>query len=179
MRLLMSNSGGVGYGMAPCMATPEASVGNIGSELRFNYTMMGAAVNLAQRMEAAASHYGCGILVSSATAAAALRDEPNLVFREVDRVNFAGLASSVAVFELLGSGVEARARHQSVSEEYAAALALYRESRWSEAAAAFARAAAHEGASSAKNPCSVMAARCRRFAAEGREHCADFVLGKG
>ncbi|MFM8230696.1 MAG: adenylate/guanylate cyclase domain-containing protein, partial [Chthoniobacterales bacterium] len=102
--------------------TGIAVVGNIGSELRFNYTMMGASVNLAQRLEAAAAHYGAEILVSAHTAEVALRDDASLVFRELDRVLLPGQTEPVTAFQLLASGDEARRRNAARNELYARAL---------------------------------------------------------
>lgn len=161
--------------------TGKAVVGNIGSELRFNYTMMGSSVNLAQRMEAAAAHYGCDILVSSSTMEAARRDDALLVFRELDRINVPGLASAVGIFELLGRGDDVLERSLIRREAYAAALALYRERRWKEAAVAFMAVSSSEPEAQRKNPSMVMASRCEAYALQGREpgDSGDFVLTKG
>jgi len=158
--------------------TGIAIVGNIGSELRFNYTMMGSSVNLAQRLEAAASHYGAEILVSAQTAEAALRDDPSLVFRELDRVVLPGQNSAVNVFQLLARGESAKKDNAARIESYAYALALYREGKWTEAADAFMLAAEHEPSIRRVNPCVSMASRCESLELEGVEKPGDFVLRK-
>ena len=158
--------------------TGIAVVGNIGSELRFNYTMMGASVNLAQRLEAAASHYGAEILLSAQTADAALHDDPSLVFRELDRVVLPGQISAVTVFQLLARGEAAKKENAARIESYARALALYRQGKWTEAADAFMLAAEHEPSARRANPCVVMASRCETFALEGKSGPQIFALTK-
>jgi adenylate cyclase len=158
--------------------TGIAVVGNIGSELRFNYTMMGASVNLAQRLEAAAAHYGAEILVSAHTAEVALRDDVSLVYRELDRVLLPGQIEPVTVFQLLGSGEEARRQNAARNESYAHALALYRKGNWAEAADAFMAAAEHEPSARRVNPCVVMANRCESFALQSTKPTEVFALAK-
>ncbi len=141
--------------------TGSAVVGNIGSQLRFNYTMMGDTVNLAQRLEAAAAHFRVGILVSGPTREEASRDDAELVFRALDRVLVPGRSQPVDVFELLGRGAAVREAALPRLEAYAAAREIYRSGNWSAAQAAFQEAATFEPGNF--NPALAMAARCQNL----------------
>lgn len=143
--------------------TGPAIVGNIGSELRFNYTMMGDTVNLAQRIEAAASHYGTGILVSGETMQAASISDPFLVFRAVDRVLVPGRQHPVELHQLLGHGHETKEKNRLRISVYAEARDLYKRGLWADAREVFLRAVAAEPFPEKKNPASVMLARCDRM----------------
>ncbi|HVZ45646.1 MAG TPA: adenylate/guanylate cyclase domain-containing protein [Ramlibacter sp.] len=72
-----------------------AIVGNMGSDLRFDYTALGDTVNLASRLEGANKHYGTRILLSASTAAA-LSGAVRL--RQVDRIRVKGKTVAVDVF---------------------------------------------------------------------------------
>jgi len=158
--------------------TGPAIVGNIGSELRFNYTMMGDTVNLAQRVEAAAAHYGVEILVSGDTAQAAGQADPSLVFRAVDRVLVPGRHQAVELHQLLGRGDDCRNFNRPRLAAYEEARSLYIRGLWADAREGFLRAVSAEPLPSKKNPASVMVARCDRMLHRAPVENLAFALAK-
>ena len=116
------------------LATGEALVGSIGSDVMMNYTVMGDTVNLAARLEAANKLYGSRSLIAEATVA---KTDETIQFREIDRLMVAGQTTPQAVFELLGRNDELTPKQDLLRTRYADALAAYRAQRWDQARAAF------------------------------------------
>ena len=79
--------------------TGDMVVGNMGTERKMDYTIMGNAVNLAARLEGVNKQYGSWILMSDATYKEA-GDE--FLARRLDRVRVVGINTPVQLWELIG-----------------------------------------------------------------------------
>lgn len=144
--------------------TGVATVGNMGSRTRFNYTMMGDTVNLAARCESAAKMYGIDILITGAAWQAIGEDHSGLFARRIDRVAVKGRKSGVDLYELCGEHQNVDERLLRCAEIHGRAFDSYLNRDFTVALCLFEEALAFEP-QSAKSPSSVLAARCRHFLA--------------
>ena len=148
--------------------TGFAVIGNIGSEVRFNYTMMGDSVNLGARCESVAKAYGVYIIVTANTLLAALKDGCPLNYRMLDRVIVKGKSEPVELYELWDSGVS-EAASVKCRDLYESGLKLYYSGEWKAARDYFNQSAEWEPgqAYAPTSPSIVLANRCTAFIESG------------
>jgi len=144
---------GIGLNSGP------VNVGNMGSDKRLAWTVMGDNVNLASRLEGMTKQYRSRVIISESTYD---KVADQFVAREVDRIRVKGKKQPVVIYELLAP-ISQRDAYASLLTQYNAALDVYRSQNWREATGKFGEILA---AYPDDGPTQVLLQRCIEFMEE-------------
>ena len=172
--------------------TGEIVVGNMGSAMRMNYTMMGDPVNLAARLEEAGKQYGVYTLVSENTLGFEFTNENGdkirvrdmVEGRFIDNIAVVGKSEPVRVFEVWAMKGELTGAEQNLVRIFDEGMHHYLRMEWDQAISRFSESLELERVKEGRtNPSEVYIRRCKSFkknppVAPGEKWDGTYILTK-
>jgi adenylate cyclase len=149
--------------------TGSMVAGNMGTENKMNYTIMGNTVNLAARLEGVNKQYGTFMLASEATIN---ETDGKILVRRLDRVRVVGINEPVRLHELVETQENASPGERKLVTVFHEALDFFEKRSWKEAAEGFRETLNLE---EGKGPAKKYLDRCEKFLEEPPEDSWDGV----